>query len=280
MGWQPVDTAGGPLAPAVVVLTDVAAAWQDGSLDASVATDGPPRILLVAAEDPAVRAAAAGTHAAVAVTWPDDRERIVEVAAALAGHRTTRSTRDLSIGGACGGVGTTTVTVALAALAAWSGRPALVLTHGAVPVPLPPPSPGVGDLQDLPVWQAATAVPGVAGLKALRLPAPAPGVDLDAGPAALVVRDRGADEDVDVLVARRDRPGLAALARASAAVAVVADTGPAGERALRAAAAGRRVVRVAWDPRVARAALGGRVPAGLPGAWLRALAPVLSGGAR
>jgi len=111
----------------------------------------------------------------------------------------------------------------------------------------------------------------------LRVSGPPADADIDPAPASLVIRDTGVTEDVDVLVLRRDAAGVAALRDAVAAVVVVVDHGLAPIRAVRAAAGNRRVVSVPWSARVARAAIVERVPAGLPGAWLRALAPALGG---
>ncbi len=269
VGWQAVEPAASRLVPPVLALADVAGA---GAAPVDL-----PLVLLVAEDDEPRAAAAAATRSSAVLPWPTDRSELVEVAIAvsLAAPRPLE-TLELRVGGAAGGVGTTIVALALGGLVAWRGQPTLVLSHGAVPCPggrsaVPE------ELSGVPLWDLAVPAPGIPSLRVLRLTAPVADEGLEAAPAALVVRDLGVDVSGDVLVVRRDRSGLDALTGSAAGVTVVSDMGGAPWRWLERAAGGRRLVRLPWSMRVAQAALAGRVPAGLPGSWLRALAPVLSG---
>ena len=79
------------------------------------------------------------------------------------------------------------------------------------------------------------------------------------------------------LPCRADGPGLAAAGRTTAAAVVVIGSGPAATSAVAAACGSRRRVHLPRSARVARAGLAGRVPAGLPGSWLRPLLPLARG---
>ncbi len=271
VGWQAVEAAASRLVPPVLALADV--------LGASAAPPDLPLVLLVADDDGARAAAAAAVRAAAVVAWPTDRDQLVGVATAVVAAPKPRETLELSVGGAAGGVGTTTVALALGGLLAWRRQRTLVLTHGAVPGPGGRSIP-VEELDGVPLWDLAAPSPGAPTLRVLRLPVPVPTEVVEAAPAALVVRDLGVEVAGDVLVVRRDRAGLEALTRSTAAAAVVMDTGSAPSRLLVRAAGGRRLITVPWSARVAQAAFVGRVPAGLPGSWLRALQPVLTGAGR
>ena len=259
VGWQAVDDETAALVPPRVTIADVEGA---GAAPADL-----PLLVVVATSDDPVRAAVAGRQAAAVLAWPAARDDLVAAVAHLTATTEVAASTMLRVGGASGGVGTTTVALALAATFAWRGRPTLMVARGAVPID------GVVQVEGDGVdgFAVGTSPPGCAHLRVVHAPA----ARVEPGRAAVVVSDVGVDDDADILVVRRDRPGLEALARTVAAVAVVVDTGPADARALRSAAAGRRLVTVAWSQRVARAGLMGRVPAGLPGAWLRALAPAL-----
>lgn len=270
LGWQAVDDRTASLVPPQLILADVAGAVSETSL---------PVLLLVSDDDDPGAAAAAAVGAAAVLSWPRDRDRLGDAGALLAGgvaHDDGHRSREIRVGGACGGVGTTTVSLALGGIAAWRRHRALVLTHGAVPAPggraVEP-----DDLVGARVWEAAAQAPGLIGLRVLRLVSPVPDAPVDGGPADLVVRDLGVDEDVDVLVVRRDRAGLEAVSRSGAAVVVVTDVGPVARRGMAAALQGRRLVVLPWSTRVARAGAVGAVPARLPGAWLRRLSTVLGG---
>jgi hypothetical protein len=267
LGWQPVDPSTALLVPPAVRFVDVTSSPPD---------DRVPRIL-VAGDDPVGTARAALSLRPVeVVSWPEDRDRLVEVvAAALARVRSRTGTgRVIRIGGAAGGVGTTTVCLAVGGLAAWQGHATLVAARD--PVPL-------RDISSVPA--AAAGAPDL-----LRRTSPLPGTGhghvvrvgdrgrfddpVDAS-IALTVVDEGVAVDVDVLVVRPDAAALARLPDTTAALVVVVGDGPASMRDLGKVAGGRRGVAVPRSARVARAGLAGRVPDGLPGAWLRRLLPVL-----
>lgn len=248
--------------------------------DRGAAGVGPPAVLLVGeGADPAEAARAAlRTGAMAALRWPAERDRLPGIARRAAARDTAGSTEvaGITVGGAAGGVGTTTVALALAGLAAWWGDPTLVITHGAAPAPTGPPR-EAADLAGAGTWETAAPAPGCPRLRLVRTAGPTPGAAVDPGAARLVVRDVGVDPDADVLVLRRDAAGLAALSRTGCAVAVLVDAGVAPLRAVRSAAGRRRLAVVPWSARVARAGLAGRVPSGLPGRWLAALRPALAG---
>lgn len=264
LGWQPVEP-DGPV-PALVRIVDVPASGGVGA-------GGPPTWLVVTGQDPAAEAAAAAARlGAVAVLpWPPDDGAFAAAAELLPEATTDLGLPELRVGGAAGGVGCTTVALALAGLEAWAGRDTLVVTHGAVPHPVG----GTVDPESLAspeIGRAARPVRGVARLDLLHVSTPAAGIGVHVS-GRVVVRDVGTEDPaVDVLVLRRDAAGLSAARDAVAGTLVVSDTGAVPLRAIREAAAGRRVVVVPWSVRVARAAVMGRVPASLPGSWLRALA--------
>lgn len=279
LGWQAVsdDTAG--LVPPAVAIRDSAGSWPPA--ERLSADERLPTILVVEDEASPVHVArlAAAHHPAGVVGWPSERERLVDlVAGVLATPRGDRpGGASLRVGGSAGGVGTTTVVLALAGLTAWRGTPTLAAVRGA----------GVG-LRAVPtaalagasIWARADALPGVADCRAVLLTdqteVPEP---IDPAIGMLVV-DRGVDPEVDILVCRPDAAGLAALRATTAAAVLLTGEGPADRRELRKAAAGRRVIGLPWSARVARAGFLGRVPAGLPGAWLQRLLPLVPAGPR
>lgn len=262
VGWQPVTDEVG--VRSALTLADVPA----GN---AVATMTAPTVLLVADDPPQEAATAAVRSAAVEVVrWPQDRAELPEVARRALDQQTTGRVDDLRIAGAAGGVGTSTVAAGLAGLCAWRGRRTLLLRPAAA---RSGPAERDWELEGAITWRAAEPAPGIGALRLLDVPDPA--VAVTGGPAQLVVRDLGVTSDTDVLVVRRDRPGLESLATTSAGVIVVRDDGPAPIGTVRRAAGGRRVVVVPWSARVARAGLRGRVPGGLPGSWLGSLAPVV-----
>ncbi len=271
LGWQPVDSPTAALVPPAVRLVDVAADPSGG--DRAV-----PAVLLITGDDGPARVAAAGAaHVPAAVVrWPEDRDdlaRTVEAVVAL--PRDTRGVvTALRVGGAAGGVGTTTVTLALAGLAAWRGSRVLVVIRDRALV---------REVRDVPaaalaspdLWDRATALPGVAGARAVHVAPTEPGDREPTGLGrGLVVVDAGVASDADVLVGRADAAGLRAFAATAAAAIVVVGDGPATPSALARACGPRRRLSLPWSARVARAGLYGRVPAGLPGGWLRRLAPL------
>lgn len=270
-GWQALAVGDDPAVPPVLRIADVPGSDRPGPTPL-------PSVLLISVDDDAAAAAAAGRAADEVLRWPVDRDRLEDVAAGLiARSRDELERPELRVGGAAGGVGTTTVALALGAIASWELGAALVITHGAVPAPLERRLP-VGALAATGAWDAAERLPGVRGLRALRCDGPAVGAAVSPGAARLVIRDLGVRVEVDTLVVRRDRAGLEAVGSATSALTVCIDDGPVGPRTFRRAAAGRRIVVVPTSARVARAGARLRVPAGLPGSWLRALRPVLGGG--
>lgn len=269
------------LVPPQAVIGDVAG-WRE-----QPSRPGLPTILLVEEDaDPLEVARAVGRLAPTAVVgWPAERhglaDRLRTVAArGEGGEATRRNVARMLIAGTAGGVGVTTVALTLGGLAAWRGRTTLVVARGPVPVPgarrVAPSALAAPGL-----WGAATPVPGLPTLRIVAVDHAAHGSDPDGavpiepGGADLVLSEVGHGAEADVLVARRDAAGLDGIAASAAALAVVHDHGPAGDRALAAAVGDRRVIVVPHSIRVARAGLRGRVPGGLPGSFVRRLAPVL-----
>lgn len=233
-----------------------------------------PVVALVTDTDDPRGAARAARHADAVVAWPDQRDRLADTVSGLLDDPVAADPdrRGLRVGGAAGGVGTTTVASAVAGLAAWRGLRTVVVVRSGDADPATAAAVAGGARG----WQAGEDVPGITGLRRLVIP---PGLDtasMTTGEIGLVVHDLGAGTDVDLLVLRRDRDGLAGLRATTAGMAVVTDLGPAPVAAVKEAAAGRRILVVPWSARVARAGFAGRLPAGLPGRWLRRLAPVLS----
>jgi hypothetical protein len=269
-GWQPVDEATAALVPPMLRLV---------TPDTTRVVDDVPAVLLVPERTTAAEAARAGArHRALAtVAWPAERatlgERGAELLAASVPRRGTQEV--VHVAGAAGGVGTSTVALALAGLAAWRGVRVLVaLTSGAPVAKVRTVEPSAVAAHDL--YGRATPVPGVPGARAVVVTgAEPPAVDLlSDGGADLVVVDAGRGAEGDVLVCRPDRAAIERLGTTPAGVVVVNGPGAASPRTLSRAAGGRRLVTLPWSARVARAGLVGRVPASLPGSWLRRLAPL------
>lgn len=271
-GWQAVDEATATLIPPVVRLADVAATPGDGT----------PTVLLVAPDDPATDAAEAclRLRPAAVVPWPDEGGRLTGAvsAATSAPRRRTPTATVLRVGGAGGGVGTTTVALTLAGLAAWRGQAALATSADAVLLPETAPAIDPSALAAPDLWARAAAIGGVPGARAVRTTAPPHDGHVADPSVRTAVLDLGVADDVDVLVLRPDASGLAALRRTSAAAVVVVGDGPVPPRAMAEAVGGRRRVDLPWSRRVARAALVGRVPAAIPGRAVRALLPLVPAG--
>lgn len=288
--------------PVAVVLPSSLAgevsAYVEGELGWQVVgLDGPPRPALILASAPvAGRATVVVVDGPVApaqlrtgfqagavdvVGWPAERERLGEVAArALQRPTPTGGPPLVRVAGAAGGVGTSTVTLALAGLLAWAGRRVLVAGDadllrlaglapwrgpGVDEVALLDPRDAAGEVRGL-----ARPVPGVPGLRALG----GDGRSLAAvtgWPADIVVADvrAGAAAGCELRCARPDAH-LCAVVGETAPVVVIGDGAldAAGVRRVLGHAPAGRLPRSA---RVARAGLRGRVPADLPGSWLRAL---------
>lgn len=268
LGWQVVDD---PAFPAPVRLIGVAAAGAAGNRSAAIT------VLVVDDAEGAAAVAAAATHADAVVAWPSQAAILGEVVERLVRRDTAGSATvaPLVVGGATGGVGTSTIVLALAGLRAWQGSATLVVTRGPLVVPAALDL-DVAALASPGCWDAAAVVPGVPDLRAVRLTEPWSS-PRDPGLRVGSVVDAGVHLDVDVLVVRRDRPGVEAVADSPAAVVVVLDAGVVPRRVMAAAAEGRTVIPVAPSVRVATAHARRRLPAGLPGRWLTPLAPLVVG---
>ncbi len=283
LGWQSVDATEGGLVPAAIRLTDVAGALAAARAGAGSDQATVPTLLLVTATDPpaeAARSAAALPPGAV-LAWPEDRDELADRAGQLlhAARQRPVRTRMLHVGGASGGVGTSTVVLALAGLLGWSGQRALAVVGPGAPVgavrSLPPEAVAAVDL-----WGRASELPGVAGVRAVRLAGPGRCPVLDDPAIADAVVDDGVAHDVDVLVLRPDAAGLSAAAGTTAGCLVVVGGGPARPRDV-AAACGRRLrIDLPRSVRVARAGLHQRVPGSLPGTFVARLIPLLPAGLR
>lgn len=269
LGWQSVDVATAPLVPPALWLVSPGTRPADGNV---------PRLLLLPPGTAPVEAAEAGARhrAHAVVAWPSQRDRLEEVAGRLlAAPREPRGgVETVRVVGAAGGVGTSTVTLALAGLAAWRGSRVLAVVGPDAPVGQARRVPSEA-LASHDLLARASDLAGVAGARVVatdggagHLPDDLPGVDL-----ALI--DGGTQAEGDVLVCRPDRPALERLSATTAGSVVVNGEGPVPRRVLARAAGGRACVELPSSARVARAVLLARVPSALPGAWLRRLLPVV-----
>jgi hypothetical protein len=286
LGWQAVDDdPDGPVPPAIRVLdldgaVRLLTAPAGGALDVDRGITL-PAVLLVVDGDPPARVAEAARRLTlrgglIVCRWPQDGARLPDLVARMlrAPRPDAPRSRTLRIGGAAGGVGTTTVALALTGLSAWSGRRTLAVVHGqtgarsAFPVP--------ADALSAPdLWSRATPLIGVPDGRVVhtgdRPPAAAPTdrrIDVR-------ILDVGVDVDPDVLVCRPDGAAADVLRRTIAGAVVVVGTGLLSPARIRALAGGRTLVLVPTSVRVARAVLRGQAPAGLPGSWLAPLAPLI-----
>lgn len=238
--------------------------------------DVPTVLLLPDGSDPVPAAITAARLGPAAVLgWPSDRDRLSPVVARLleVPRRRGGSPARLLVGGSAGGVGTTTVALALGGLRAWSGTRTLVAVRGLGSSyrGIPTAALGGGDL-----WSAAEPLPGIDALRAVRLLDHGMVPEVTDRSIEAVILDVGPDPDCDVLVCRPDAAGLAALQVTPAAAIVLVGDGAVPGRVLTSAASGRPVLRVPWSARVARAGATGRVPAGLPGNWVASLRPLVA----
>lgn len=284
LGWQVVADRGATTSigvPPRVRLTDLEAASAAGAAGPAVDHgDGgaPPLPVVLLVDDRAGAGDLARVLSTLApddvVAWPSQREQLRDLVAARFGRRAPGPLAPpaLRIGGAAGGVGTTTITLTLAGLLAWADAPALALVRP--PAPVPGLVTVAGDVLTSPdLWEHAVGLPGAARSRAL-------GVVGDHGPLGAVGRaghvlvDAGVDDDVDLLVCRPDA-GARRAAASSAGTVVVVGTGPVPPGVLRRELAGRRLLWLPWSARVARAGVLDRVPGALPGRWVRVLAPVV-----
>lgn len=263
LGWQ-VVAADDPVLPPRCVLADIDRAPAH-------AAAGTPVVLLVAPEDDPVRVGRAALHVDSVVAGVPDAAVLRSVVAGAAAAPTGRAPW-CTVAAAAGGVGATTVATALAGLRAWQHGPTLVAAAGPTHQAAAP-RVGHADLASPALWAAAAPVVGLDHCRVVGLRASA--AVLDAGPVPLVLEGGLGPEPVpaDVLVARPDRAGLAAAVGVASTVVLVG-RGPVAPRELRAAAPDAKVVELPWSARVATAAADGRLPADVPGTWLRPLVPV------
>lgn len=278
LGWQAVDDdLDGPVPPAVrLVDLDGAVRLLD-----SGGTDRLPTVLLVEDEDvPALCAdVARRLQPAGVCRWPDGRDALPDLVARAVGARRhgVEGGRVLRIGGVAGGVGTTTVALALTGVAAWSGQRALAVVHGHAGVRAATPVPA--DAVVAPdLWSRATPLPGITGARVVHTGDGVPSRPPTDRRVGLSILDVGTGAEVDVVVCRPDRAAAEQLPVTMAGAIVVVGRGLLTPTRIHELAGGRQVVHVPTSVRVARAVLRGHVPAGLPGSWLHALRPVLDTG--
>ncbi len=278
LGWQAVDDdLDGPVPPSVRIV-DVEGALR--LLD-SGSPDRLPTLLLVEDDDAVAFAAdvARRLQPAGVCRWPDGRDALPELVVRAVGERRSgvESGRVLRVGGVAGGVGTTTVVLALTGVAAWSGQRALAVVHGHAgargATPVPPDAIVSPDL-----WSRATPLPGVVGARVVHTGSGAPSRAPADRRIELSVIDVGPDPEVDVVVCRPDRAAADQLPVTMAGAVVVVGKGLLSAERIAQLAGGRRIVHVPTSVRVARAVLRGHVPSGLPGSWVDALRPVLDVG--
>jgi len=282
LGWQVVSStdgsAGDDPVPPVLRLRDHAPQLRYGAAGGPAIARVLPEILLLADEVTPVAAAtlAQSAPSTPVLGWPSERDRLPELAAAVLAAPAARSQTAamLTVGGSAGGVGTTTVAMALAGLKAWSGAASLVAVRG---LGLPWRQVPVAALADGDLWRQADALPGLDTARVVRLADRAPLPDLADARIEAVIVDEGPTPDCDVLVCRADAAGLWALERTTAAAVVLMGEGPVPARAVREALVGRAAIRLPYSVRVARAGAAHRLPAGLPGRWIAGLRPLLAG---
>lgn len=261
LGWQ-VVAVDDPVLPPRCVLADVGRATAHAG--------GPaPVVLLVGREDDPLRVARAARHATDVVEGIPEAATLARIVASSATGPVGRAAW-CTVAAASGGVGATTVAIALAALRAWEHGPTLAAVSGPTHH-TGAPRLAVADLAGPAVWAAAVPLVAVDDCRVVGLRSAAP--PGDAGPVPLVHEAGVAEHPADVLVARPDRAGLAAATAAPGTV-VLLGRGPVAPGRFRAAAA--TLVELPWSARVAAAAAAGRLPADVPGSWLRLLVPVLA----
>lgn len=310
-----------PLADEVTAWAEAEAGWD------VVGPDGPPTPRLVLAGQPrrdrptvvvcdgAVDAetvrGALDDGAVDVVAWPDERERLLAAPARVSAGVAARPVPTVRVTGLAGGVGASTVAMALGGVLGWSGRRVVVVGGE-----------GTGLLAGLAAWRGpgaaevaalagdaatevdalAVAVPGVPRLRLLGgLPRgaappatagwPADVVVIDAGVAPAADPGEGGAGELGNGQLGVGEPGVGAPAvgepraelwvgppdaRLAAARGVAGPLVVVGERPLTprqaARVAGREpTVVLPWSARVTAAALRGRVPADLPGRWLQRL---------
>ena len=275
--------------------------WQVVTGDSALApqaiiTDDPHRaaggVLVLAPDLPTDQRTRAATEAMRAgaldvVNWPDERDRL-----AAAVTRRTRShddrpapvravsaTRLLRIAGASGGVGTSTVALALAGWAAWSGARTVVAGDddlialcglGAWE------GPGTGEIAALDprdtgreVATLARAVDGVQNLHVIGGGGRHVAVTDEWPVDMVIVDDRCQLDAADLIVGVANRR-LSWCAQYRSRMLIRSGAG-VGRREICRLLGGSPLGWVEQDARVLRAGLAGRVPSALPGRWVRDL---------
>lgn len=279
---------------------ETVASWQVVELDGPVtprlvlaADPVPGRPTVVVSErllDTDEMRAALLAGAVDVIWWPAERERLLELPERVgAPAERIGGPALLRVGGVAGGTGASTVALAVGGLVGWGGRravvvggPGLLRLCGVGEWS----GPDAGALARLAAREAAAevvavsrALAGVPG--ALVLSGAADSLSITGWPVDLVVADVGADVgagiEADVLVARPDGALRAYADRCRpGSVLVINGDGPLAQRGVERVAPGP-CVRLPASARVAAAGLDGRVPAGLPGSWLRVLQRGLAG---
>lgn len=275
LGWQAVDDDLDGLVPPSVRIVDVEGAVR--LLEAGD-VDPLPTLLLVEDDDVAARSAevARRLRPSGVCRWPDGRDALPELVMQAVGEQRpgVGKSRVLRVGGVAGGVGTTTVALALTGIAAWSGQRALAVVHGHAGVrsatPVPPDAIVAPDL-----WARATPFPGMVGARVVHTGASGATKSPVDRRIEFSVLDVGTAAEVDVVVCRPDRAASEQLPATMAGAVVVVGRGLLSAERLEELSGGRRVVHVPTSVRVARAVLRGQVPTGLPGRWIDALRPVV-----
>jgi hypothetical protein len=276
LGWQTVEDDLDAPVPPVVRLVDVDAAATRGLGSAAGSTHALelPTVLIVEDDDaPHVVAEVARTLAPLGVCrWPVERDLLPDLVsrALRAPRRSTRSGRTLRVGATAGGVGATTISLALTGIAAWGGRRALAVVHGQSgtrgATSVPPEALAAPDL-----WNRAAPVSGLAGMRVVHTGRIPPEVAPEDRRIDLAVLDVGTEADADIVVCRPDGAAAALLPSTMAGAVVVVGSGLLSVQRVAELAGGRTVVHVPSSARVARAVLRGHVPTGLPGTWLALL---------
>ena len=252
LGWQVV--ADSAALPARLRLVDVASV-QDGA-----AREG--AVLIARSLDGADLRHAIDSGVRDVVRWPEEAER-------LAGLRPSAVVRPaaevVGVAGAAGGVGTSTVAVAAAAVSAWSGVPTWLVTDGAGRRLCGGDGSAFEEVESLPGLRIGGDLHDAIGRSRV---------------GERVVVDLGVDPRGHVLVARPDASLLAAVRDGSASVVVTVGTGGLHPHEVARAVAGRRHVPLDHSVRVARTGLRGRLPGALPGRLVADLSSGLRAGLR
>ncbi|WP_370326456.1 hypothetical protein [Euzebya sp.] len=261
-----VDLADADLAADVVAHVESVLGWQVVDPTPHL----PARLALADRVDPAlptVVVAARGTEpppapgALAVLTWPDQADRLAGLVPPAVVRRPARLVT--AGAGTAPRVGTSTVALAIGAHHAWAGRTAVVVTDAA--------------------GRRLAGVPGpgrhpVAGVEGLSIADDV--IHAAVGEAAdVVVVDRGAGGRARVVVGRPDADLVRAAADLDRTTTVITTgTGGLHRGELARLLDGRHHIPLPDSFRVARAGLRGRVPVGLPGRYLAALAPLVGGG--